>query len=63
MWIHSAETVYSMAIERQRELIAEADRQRVLRVAGQTRRAHRRANARARRAGRAGPGQYRPAIA
>ncbi|HEX2355328.1 MAG TPA: hypothetical protein VHI50_02555 [Micromonosporaceae bacterium] len=63
MWIHSPETLYTWATEHQRELIAEADRQRVLRVATQARRAHRRDSSVSGRAGRAGPGRHRTAAA
>jgi hypothetical protein len=59
MWIQSPEALYSWAVERQRELIAEADRQRLLRSVARARRGARSAP---RRFGRASP-RRRAAVA
>jgi hypothetical protein len=60
MWIHSPETLYSWAIEHQRELIADAGRQRLIRSVVRARRGGRSGP---RRAGRASPGRHRAAVA
>jgi hypothetical protein len=63
MMFHSPETIYSYAKEYQRDLIAEAERSRVLSAARRARRARRHADSVQRSAGRAGPGRPEAAIA
>lgn len=55
MMFHSPETLYAYAKQQQRELIAEAERSRVLSAARRARRARRDRDTAAHAAGRAGP--------
>jgi IS30 family transposase len=62
MMFHSPETLYAYVKQQQRELIAEAERTRVLSAARRARRARRDADTASHAAGRAGPSS-RAAIA
>lgn len=63
MLFNSPESIYSWAKQHQQELIAEADRERVLSAARRARRARRAAQTAERRADRAGPGHRGAAVA